>query len=234
MLVTSAVVFFLFGASEWLGYQQTTALLERHEAILAETADHQVALERLRHTRNTMFLSVTTIRLLNAMLTLLIAVAVLNYVWYRVIYRPISRLLAQINKMGRGTWKSALPVNRDDEIGELTKAFNELGEQLTSTFRSINTSSRLSALAFIGHRLIREINVARGELLAATNTLQSANQEGAALSVRATLDSVQARLGQLESQFQKDFDQQVLEASNGAGTEQNGATPSSGSAPSAA
>lgn len=233
MLVTSAVVFFLFGASEWLGYQQTTALLERHEAILAETADHQVALERLRHTRNTMFLSVTTVRMLNALLTLLIAVAVLNYVWYRVIYRPISRLLAQINKMGRGTWKSALPVNRNDEIGELTTAFNELGGQLTSTFRSINTSSRLSALAFIGHRLIREINVARGELLAATASLQSANREGAAISAMATLESVQSRLGQLESQFQKDFDRQVLEASNGAGAEQNGTAPASGSAPSA-
>ena len=46
MLVTSAVVLFLFGISEWLSYRHTAALLEWHEAILVETADHAVALER--------------------------------------------------------------------------------------------------------------------------------------------------------------------------------------------
>ena len=40
--------------------QHTTALLERHEAILVETADHAVALEKLRATRAKMFVSVTT------------------------------------------------------------------------------------------------------------------------------------------------------------------------------
>lgn len=221
MLVTSAVVLFLFGASEWLSYRQTTALLERHEAILAETADHAVALEKLKSTRTSMFLSVTTVRVLNAALTLIFAVAVLNYAWYRVVYRPIGRLLAQINIMGRGTWKSALPVHRNDEIGQLTTAFNELGQQLTSTFQHINTSSRLSALAFIGHKLMREINVARGELLVVTQTLNAANLEGSTLSAISTLNSVQTKLGQLEMQFQLDFDQEVLEASASLGTDSN-------------
>jgi methyl-accepting chemotaxis protein len=58
-----------------------------------------------------------------------------------------------------------LSGNRNDEIGQLTSAFNGLGQQLTSTFRQINTSSRLSALALIGHRLVRQVNVARGEIL---------------------------------------------------------------------
>ena len=44
MLVTSAVVLFLFGISGWLSYRHTAALLEQHEAILVETADHAVAL----------------------------------------------------------------------------------------------------------------------------------------------------------------------------------------------
>lgn len=213
MLLTSAVVLFLFGVSEWVSYQQTTALLEQHEAILMETADHAVALEKLRDTRNTMFLSVTMVRLLNAALTLIISVVLLNYVWYRVIYRPIRRLLAQINIMGRGTWKSVLPVNRNDEIGELTTAFNDLGQQLTSTFRHINTSSRLSALALIGNRMVREINVARGELLVATQSLQMADRrDGHTLAAVATLNSVHSKLKQLETQFQSDFDHEVVEA----------------------
>jgi nitrate/nitrite-specific signal transduction histidine kinase len=213
MVVTSAVVLSLFGISEWLSYRQTTALLEAHEAILVETADHTVALEKLKETRDTMFQRVTTVRAVNAFVTLIIAVAVLNYVWYRVIYRPIRRLLAQINIMGRGTWKSALPVHRNDEIGELTTAFNELGQQLTSTFHHINTSSKLSALALIGNRLVREINVARGEVLSAAQTLQAANQDPHTLSALLAMNAVEAKLGRLETQFQIDFDRDVVEAS---------------------
>jgi len=223
MLATSAVVLVLFGISEWLSYQHTAALLEQHEAILVETADHAVALEKLRTTRTKMFLSVTTARVVHAALKLIIFVAVLNYVWYRVIYRPVRRLLAQINIMGRGTWKSAVPVYRNDEIGELTSAFNELGQHLTSTFRHINTSSRLSALALIGHRLVRQVNVARGEILAATQTLQTANRhDGPTLSAVSTLSAVHSKLEQLQTQFQSDFDHEVVEASADLGTARSG------------
>jgi len=220
MLVTSAVVLVLFGLSEWMSYRHTAALLEQHEAILVETADHAVALEKLRTTRTKMFLSVTTVRVVHAALTLIISVAVLNYVWYRVICRPVRRLLAQINIMGRGTWKSAVPVHRNDEIGELTSAFNELGQHLTSTFRHINTSSRLSALALIGHRLVREVNVARGGILAATLILQTANHhDGPTLSAVSTLNAVHSKLEQLETLFQRDFDHEVVEASPDLGTD---------------
>lgn len=226
MLVTSAVVLFLFGVSEWLSYRHTAALLKRHEAILVETADHAVALEKLRNTRNRMFLGVTTVRVLHAAVTLIISVAVLNYVWYRVVYRPIRRLLAQINIMGRGTWKSALPVHRNDEIGQLTAAFNELGQQLTSTFRHINTSSKLSALALIGNRLVREINVARGDLLAATQTLRAADRrDDRTLSAMSALSAVHSKLEQLETQFQSDFDHEVVEASADFGTDPIGDAP---------
>lgn len=220
MLVTSAVVLVLFGISEWLSYRHTAALLEQHEAILVETEDHAAALEKLRITRTKMFLSVTTVRVVHAALTLIISVVVLNYVWYRVIYRPVRRLLAQINIMGRGTWKSALPVNRNDEIGELTSAFNELGRQLTSTFHHINTSSRLSALALIGHRLVREVNVARGGILAATQILKTAGQgDVSTRSAISTLTTVHSTLERLETQFQRDFDDEVTEASPDLGSD---------------
>jgi methyl-accepting chemotaxis protein len=219
ILVSSSAVLILFGVSEWLSYLHTSALLDRHEAILIETTDHAVALEKLRETRSSMFLSVTTTRVLNALVTLILSVGVLNYVWYRVIYRPISRLLAQINIMGRGTWQSALPVNRNDEIGQLTTAFNELGEKLTSTFRHINTSSRLSALAFIGHRLMRQVNVARGQVLAAKGILLVRQADGLELAV-ATLDAVEANLGRLEGEFQKDFDREVAEDRQTAATKE--------------
>lgn len=223
MLVTSAVVFVLFGLSEWMSYRQTAALLERHEAILVETADHTVALEKLKETRTKMFWSVTSARIVHAVLTLILAVAVLNYVWYRTIYRPIGRLLAQINIMGRGTWKSALPVHRRDEIGQLTTAFNDLGQQLTSTFRHINSSSRLSAMALIGHRLVREVNVARGGILTVAYSLETANHTHVpTLAAIAALKSVHAKLEGLETRFQRDFDQEVVAVSPDWGTVASG------------
>jgi methyl-accepting chemotaxis protein len=208
ILITTAVVTLLFGVSEWLNYRQTAALLDTHEAILRETADHAVALERLRVTRERMFLSTTTVRILHAVGTLLVAVAILNYVWFRVIYRPIDRLLSQINIMGRGTWSSALPVKRNDEIGQLTTAFNDLGEQLNLTFQSINSSSKLSALALIGNRMIREVTAARAQVEAAARSLASCKGRDVAAAA-ATLAGAHAQLQRLEEQFEHEFQREL-------------------------
>lgn len=211
ILLTTAVVAVLFGVSEWLSYQHTAALLDRHEAILVETADHAIALQKLRATRERMFLSVTTTRMLIAAATLVIAVAILNLVWYRVFYLPIRRLLSQINIMGRGTWKTALPVERNDEIGELTKAFNELGQQLTSTFLYINTSSKLSALALVGSRLVREVRVIRSEVAASVKALEKCSGPAIPATI-ATLTAVERQLDGLEKKFENDFDRELSAA----------------------
>jgi len=208
ILITTAVVTVLFGISELLSYQHTAALLDQHEAILVETADHTVALQKLRATRDRMFFNVTTVRVLNAAVTLLVAVAILNYVWYRIIYRPIRRLLSQINIMSRGTWESALPVKRNDEIGELTAAFNHLGQQLHASFESINTSSKLSALALVGGRLVREITGLRGQLAASTRSFESQTTTGVATGLMI-VDAVGEQLKALEARFQTDFDRQL-------------------------
>jgi hypothetical protein len=63
ILITTAAVVVLFGVSEWLSYQHAAALVDRHEAILMETADHTFALAKLKATRDSMFVSVTTVRI---------------------------------------------------------------------------------------------------------------------------------------------------------------------------
>jgi HAMP domain-containing protein len=214
MLITTAAVTVLFGLSEWLSYRHTAALLDQHEAILIETADHTVALQKLKATRDRMFVSVTTVRVLHAVVTLLVAVATLNYVWYRVIYRPIQRLLANINSMGRGTWHSSIPVKRHDEIGELTVAFNDLGRQLTSSFEHINSATRLSAFALIGGRLVRHVTSIRSEIAAALNCFDRGTDAGHRMGVEV-LAAVQSQLDRLEERFQKDFDDEFSATSPG-------------------
>ena len=149
ILMTTVVVTVLFGVAEWLSYQQTTALLEEHERILTETADHGVALQKLRATKERMFLSVTTVRVLHAVITLLVAVAALNSVWYSVVYR--QREVARTHQLdGTGYGHSPIPVKRRDEIGELTAAFDQLRQRLTSHVDHINSATKLSAFALMG------------------------------------------------------------------------------------
>jgi HAMP domain-containing protein len=207
ILITTAVVTILFGVSEWLSYQHTAALLDEHEAILMETADHTAALQKLQQTRDRMFLSVTTVRVAHAVLTLLLAVAALNYIWYRIIYRPIQRLLSHINSMGRGTWHSSIPVKRHDEIGELTVAFNELGQQLTSSFQHINSASKLSALAFTGGRFVRSITSVRSDIAAALKCFSRGTETGRSAGVEI-IAGVQTQLDALEERFQKEFEEE--------------------------
>lgn len=207
ILITTAVVTILFGVSEWLSYQHTAALLDEHEAILMETADHTAALQKLQQTRDRMFLSVTTVRIAHAVLTLLAAVAILNYIWYRIVYRPIQRLLAHINSIGRGTWHSSIPVKRHDEIGELTVAFNELGQQLTSSFQHISSASKLSALAFTGGRFVRSINSVRSDIAAAIKCFGRGTEAGRSAGMEI-IAGVQDQLDGLEERFQKEFEEE--------------------------
>ncbi len=214
ILLTTAVVTVLFGISEWLSFEYTTALLEKHEAILRETADHTIALRRLKDTRDSMFVSVTTMRILHAAGTLFIAVAILNYVWYRIIYRPIQRLLSQINIMGRGTWHTAIPVKRKDEIGQLTTAFNELGEQLIANFRYISTSSKLAALALIGSRIVSRVASVRSQLALSRQTMQRGSDRNVRAGLVALADA-ETELMNVEAQFQKAFDDELVAAAAG-------------------
>jgi methyl-accepting chemotaxis protein len=206
--VTTGIVLVLFGTSEWLSYRQTSALLEQHEAILIETADHNIALAKLQETKGKMFSRITMMRILHAVLTLIAAVAALNYVWYKVIYHPIRHLLSQINIMGRGTWDSTIPVRRKDEIGELATAFNDLGVKLSATVRQIDTASRLSAYALMGNRLVRQITIARGQVVAAIAQLRRDRTTRASDPVIGTLESASTSLAGIERHFETAFERQ--------------------------
>jgi methyl-accepting chemotaxis protein len=201
----------LFGISEWLSYRQTSALLEQHEAILIGTTDHNLALAQLQETKGEMFSRVTMMRILHAVLTLIAAVAALNYVWYKLVFVPVKRLQSQINIMGRGTWHATVDVEGTDEISSLAVAFNQLGSQLATTVRHINTSSQLSAIALMGNRIIRQINIARGQIIAAVEMLKKTDRKALPEieGVTATLEGASASLGSIERHFETAFERHL-------------------------
>jgi methyl-accepting chemotaxis protein len=211
IIVNSVIVLILFGISEWWIYSHTVALLEQHESILVETVDYNIALAKLQETRETMVSRVTIMRLLLLAATLLSVVAGVNYVWYKFITGPFRQLQAQINIMGRGTWDAPVVVDGSDEIAELATAVNQLGKELATTVKHINTSSQLSAFALVGNRLVRQINIARGQILSALETLRRAGRSGNSASdqVLVTLESANSSLASIERHFDTAFDRQL-------------------------
>ncbi len=68
------------------------------------------------------FLPFITIAVLSMLLIVVIVVVLLN----RLVLHPLSRLSVSANKMAAGDFDISIPVTAMDEIGSLTKSFNEM------------------------------------------------------------------------------------------------------------
>lgn len=209
-LSTSVAVLLLFGVSEWLSYQQTSRFLAEHERLLEETGA-EVALTAIRIEKASLFKSVTAVRLIHAVATIFVSVLLLNALWYRMVLRPLNRLLSHVNIMKRGTWESPIPVHRHDEIGQLVEAFNDLGKQLTLTVHQYAAASKLAALSLIGQRMIRRVQLA-AEHMESTGTLlrvTRSHHQAVPNSAITNLEMAARDLRDLETEFETEFHEQL-------------------------
>ena len=93
--------------------------------------------------------------LMSALLVFLIA-AFLSYVSVRKMTRPLKQISTAAKSFARGDYKSRVPVTSDDEIGELTCAFNnmadsiEKSEELRRTFVANVSHELRSPMTSIG------------------------------------------------------------------------------------
>ncbi|MBD2576653.1 PAS domain S-box protein [Oscillatoria sp. FACHB-1406] len=55
----------------------------------------------------------------------------------RQIARPIRRLQEATTQIASGDWQQRIELNRDDELGDLAKAFNSMAEQLQTAFAQL-------------------------------------------------------------------------------------------------
>lgn len=206
-LTTSLAILVLVGVSEWVSYRQTAAFLKTHEISMRQSGASDIPLRTLEHEKHALFVRLTVLRLLNAVATVAALIFVLNLLWYRLVVSPIRVLLQHIGWMSRGTWAQRIPVSRRDEIGQLTRAFNDLGEQLTSTVHQFAAASKLSAMALIGQRIVRRIEVAKGHLFAAANAIQVAKpiRCEAPEQVLHDLETALASLTEIQTQFEVEF-----------------------------
>ena len=128
-----------------------------------------------REQRNTAYLTLAIAVLIAAGLSAFLA---------RQFTRPIRSLAAGAHAISDGKYETRIPVDRQDELGDLARDFNQLSETLQE-----NRKSRQRWTADIAHELRTPLSIVRGELDAIEDGVRPFNE--------TTLKSLQAEVGRL-------------------------------------
>lgn len=122
------------------------------------------------------------------LLTGLTIVIAINLFLYFKVHRPVKRLLTAVESVSQGTLTSTVPVEEQDELGELAGTFNEMvkkireathdNAQLTVSLKAMNDSLQLKVSEATAEVL------QKNRTLAHTNELLSAAQRDAARAQR--------------------------------------------------
>ena len=122
------------------------------------------------------------------LLTGLIIVVAINLFLYFKVHRPVKHLLTAVESVSQGTMTSIVPVEEQDELGELADTFNDMvrkireathdNKQLTESLRAMNDSLQTKVSEATAEVL------QKNRALAHTNELLSAAQRDAARAQR--------------------------------------------------
>lgn len=135
------------------------------------------ALESLRQTSRT-----------RRLVTGFAIVIVLNLFLYFNVHRPVKRLLTAVESVSQGTMTHVVPVQEQDELGELAKTFNDMVAKLSEASR--DNAQLTESLRAMNDNLQVKVSEATAEVmqknraLAHTNELLSAAQRDAARAQR--------------------------------------------------
>ncbi|GBE57373.1 sensor histidine kinase YycG [bacterium BMS3Abin01] len=80
-----------------------------------------------------------------AAVALLIALAVI-YAFSHIFTRRIKRIESGARRIARGDFDTKVPIQANDELGELAAAFNDMGNRLGSAFRQIDLEQQRAKL----------------------------------------------------------------------------------------
>ncbi len=90
----------------------------------------------------------------------LVGALLLAWVMMRGIIRPVRLLTAAAQKVAAGNFKAAVPINRRDEIGQLSDAFSTMTEELSiSRDELMSRNEALSALNTISATVSQSLNL---------------------------------------------------------------------------
>lgn len=201
-----AAVLLLFGVWEWISLEHTSNFLIEHEIVLRNAQDPD-AVAAFTGGRDRLLAELRLMRWAYALGVVPLLVFFFYRFWRSLVVARLKLLLNHINIMKRGTWVNPIPVRRRDEIGELTAALNELGPQLSLSVHQYAGASKLSTLALIGHRFVRQARLATEHIISIRALLEVArkNEQKIPDVVFANLNLVAKDLKQLEVDFDNQF-----------------------------
>ena len=100
------------------------------------------------------------------LLTGLAIVVAINLFLYFKVHRPVKQLLTAVESVSQGTMTSVVPVEEQDELGELAGTFNDMvrkireathdNAQLTESLRAMNDSLQLKVSEATAEVLAKE------------------------------------------------------------------------------
>ena len=207
LLATTITVLVILGASEWLNYFSMAAFVDGHETAMAKVGDHASLMASLERDKHELLGKLILLHAGHACMTVLALIAVLHVLWWRLFLRPLERLLRHIHTMGLGIWTNPIRIERSDEIGDLIKAFNALGDQLAASVQQVSLTSRLSAMALLGGRIVRKASLARDHIRGVELMLTAARREGVPIPepVISNLAAIGGDLEKIADEFEADF-----------------------------
>lgn len=136
--------------------------------------------------------SVGTRLAIGSAITLLLAVAAVAWLLRRKL-RPLDDLVQQAQALGAGDLKARLALTSDDEIGQLARSFNQMGEALATMVARIrhasqDVSARAQALSELSHEAYTGIDQQSGEISSMAGAVEefSATSQNIADNMRDT------------------------------------------------
>jgi nitrogen fixation/metabolism regulation signal transduction histidine kinase len=90
--------------------------------------------------------------------------------------RPVADLAAGAREVAAGNWTATVPVDSNDEIGDLGRAFNQMTHQLTDQRRRLVQVERVAAWRELARRLAHELKNPLFPLQLTVENLQRARQ----------------------------------------------------------
>ncbi|MEL0630916.1 ATP-binding protein [Psychromonas aquatilis] len=109
-----------------------------------------------------------------ALMTMLL-VTLITFFLARHLAEPIKLIISGMHKLTQGDYQHQVTLNREDELGELSRDFNELAMTLHE-----NESARRRWLANISHELRTPVAILRGELEAMLDKVRPLNTDNIA------------------------------------------------------
>jgi len=92
----------------------------------------------------------------------LIAVAAISLMIYwlvgRIVLKPVRRIVTVTRKIADGDLSQKVPLRKNDEIGKLAEAFNDMMQKLSETQRQLLQSNKLASVGRLAAGVAHEIN----------------------------------------------------------------------------